>query len=361
MQAKLDCPQTGPAPVHPWPTWGLRARIVGLANLFTLALAGMLPAQAQPTSDFEAQARALKRATDGVVGVSVQAVDDARSNATLGRNREGSGVVIGPDGLVLTIGYLVLEAETVQLTLDGERELPARVVAYDLATGFGLVQALAPLPMEPVPLGQPGTLADDDPLLIASGGAAGAISVANLVSRRSFAGYWEYAIDGALFTSPPRSDHSGAALFNGRGELMGIGSLFVADALGADHPNVPGNMFVPVDLLTPILADLRARGVSQASRRAWLGINCVEQGGQVRVVRVNTDSPADVAGLLPGDRIVSIDGVPVKELAVLWKSLWAGGLPEREVTLEVRRGDDERTVKLQSVDRMKTLSRARGV
>jgi S1-C subfamily serine protease len=334
------------------------------AAIAGLAVLAALSAQAEPATgvpEADAQSKALGRASDAVVGLQVIAVDDARSNATLGRIRRGSGVVIGSDDLVLTIGYLILEADQVQLVTDDARTLPARVIAYDVATGFGLVQALAPLKLEPVPLGRADALTEDEPLMIASGGDGGGVSIARMVSRRPFAGYWEYHIDGALFTSPPRPDHSGAGLFNGRGELLGIGSLLVTDALGADRPRLPGNMFVPVDLLKPILAELRANGRSAASRRAWLGLNCIEHGGQVRVVRVNADSPAEQAGLQPGDSIVRIDGSEVRALDVLWKALWSGGQPERDVVLDIMRGDERKSVKLHSVDRMTTLKRAQGI
>ena len=309
----------------------------------------------------DARTEALSRASNAVLGVQVTAVEDARSNATLGRMRHGSGVVIGADDLVLTIGYLILEADEIQLVTDDARVLPARVVAYDVATGFGLVQALAPLRLPAVPLGRTQSLQQDEPLMMVSGGAEGTISIARMVSRRPFAGYWEYHIEGAVFTSPPRTDHSGAALFNGQGELMGIGSLFVSNALGSEGPDLPGNMFVPIDLLHPILDELRRHGSSAASRRAWLGLNCVEQGGRVRVVRVNGDGPAEAAGLQPGDSIVTIDGTAVKTLDSLWKALWNGGLPERDVVLEIRRGDESRRMTLHSVDRMTTLRKAKGI
>jgi serine protease Do len=316
---------------------------------------------ADPPTAIEAQSRALQRASASVVGLRVLAVDDARSAATLGRARQGSGVVIGTGDLVLTIGYLILEAEQVQLVTDDEREVPARLVGYDVATGFGLVQALAPLRIEPVPFGTAAALARGEPLMIVSGGEDGAISAAQLVSRRNFSGYWEYHVDSALFTAPARPDHSGAGLFNGRGELVGIGSLLVKDAAGPDGPPQNGNMFVPIDLLPPILPELRSRGSSRLSQRAWMGVNCVEAEGTVRVVRVNSDSPAEVAGLEPGDRIVRIDGTEVKALEVLWKTLWAGGAPEREVTLDIVRAGKPQTLKLQSVDRMKTLKSAQGI
>lgn len=308
-----------------------------------------------------AQRDALKRAAASVVGVQTYAVEDARSIRTLGKQRSGSGIVIGGDDLVLTIGYLILEAERAEVVTDDGRTVPARVVAYDVATGFGLVQALAPLKIEPAPFGLGLKPGEDDPLMIVTGGDDGAVSVARLASRRPFSGYWEYHIDDALFTIPPRRDHSGAGLFDSQGRLLGVGSLFVADAKGADGPKLPGNMFVPVDLLQPILAELRQRGSSTASVRAWLGINCIESNGTVHVVRVNDDSPADVAGLQSGDRIVRIDGREVAALGELWKALWAGGAAEREVALEIQRGGEARTLKVFSVDRAKALRRAEGV
>jgi serine protease Do len=338
------------------PTTALRLSLACLAMTLSWSTHA-----ADAPSAIEAQSRALQRASASVVGLRAVAVDDARSAATLGRARQGSGVVIGNGDLVLTIGYLVLEAEQVQLVTDDEREVPARLVGYDVATGFGLVQALAPLRIEPVPLGLAAALHQGEPLMIVSGGEDGMVSAAQLVSRRPFAGYWEYHVDGALFTAPARADHSGAGLFNGRGELVGIGSLLVKDALGPGAPQHNGNMFVPIDLLEPILPELRSRGSSHLSRRAWMGVNCVEAEGVVRVVRVNSDSPAEVAGLEPGDRIVRIDGTEVKALEVLWKTLWAGGAPEREVTLDIVRGGQPQTLKLQSVDRMKTLKRAQGI
>jgi S1-C subfamily serine protease len=316
------------------------------------------------------RSRALQRARQAVLGVQSVAVDDARSASTLGPVRSGSGVLIGADGLVLTIGYLVLEAEQVQLVHDDGRQVPARVLGYDVATGFGLLQALVPLGLEPAPLGRADSLPLREPLMIASGGDDGAVSVAQLLSRRAFAGYWEYHIEGALFTTPARRDHSGAGLFNGQGELVGIGSLLVADVGGspeggagsdAERPRRSGNMFVPVDLLTPILAELRGRGFSAASRRAWLGMNCAEHAGRIHVLRVSDDSPADLAGLQAGDRILRIDGTEVGALALLWKTLWQGGAAEREVTLEIERDEVVQTLKVFAVDRMKTLRRAEGI
>jgi len=320
-----------------------------------------------PTSDsaasqaeLAARTSALQRAHAAVVGLEATAVEEAGSVATLGRERQGSGVVIDRDGLVLTIGYLILEADHIDLALTGGRKVPARVVAYDLATGFGLVQALAPLQTEPVPLGNSTAFSGSEPLLIASGGEDGGLSLARMVSRRPFSGYWEYHIENALFTAPARPDHSGAGLFNADGELLGIGSLIVSDALGKGQAVMRGNMFVPIDLLKPILGELKERGLSRGSRRAWLGLNCVEHEGQIRVVRLTGSGPAEEAGVRPGDQIVRIDGIAVNDLESFYKALWQRDA-EREVTLDIRRAGSAQTLKVQAMDRMKTLRRPEGV
>ena len=337
-------------------------RMLG-APLLAVALMGAAPltrAVDAPAADHAERSRALERAANAVVGVQAVSVADARSASTLGKARQGSGVVIDEQGLVLTIGYLILEAEQVLLVIDGGRKVPARVVAYDLASGFGLLRALAPLGLQPAPLGQAADVADERPLMVVSGGDEGAISAAQLVSRRAFAGYWEYALDEALYTAPARADHSGAGLFNDRGQLVGIGSLIVNDAAGGSR-RMAGNLFVPTSLLPPILPELLARGRSARSERPWMGVNCIELAGRVRVVRVTEDSPADVAGLEVGDQIVALDGQAVATVDALWKALWQGTGSQRAVRLQVERGGETRSLTVHTVDRAATLRRAEGV
>ncbi|NUZ05444.1 S1C family serine protease [Piscinibacter koreensis] len=342
--------------------WRIAAWLLaGLAVLLAAPLAAQtLDTAAVQAQQTEARTRALERASHAVVGVETLSIDDAPSAATLGRARIGSGVVIGDDDLVLTIGYLIVEAERVDLVDGAGRRVPARVVAYDVATGFGLLQALAPLALAPAPLGDAAALVDGEPLLVASGGQIATLGISRLVSRRPFSGYWEYHIDDALFTAPARVDHSGAGLFNADGELLGIGSLVVADATGIGAPGLRGNMFVPVDLLKPILAELRVRGASAASRRAWLGVNCIEADDHLRVIRVAEDSPAERAGLRVGDEILGIDGSAATTLHAFYTALWQRGVV-REVELRIRRADAERTIRATTADRLQTFKRPQGV
>ena len=333
----------------------------GLLFAACLMALGTAYGAAGSPSPSQAVIDALTRANAAVVGVEVTAVDGARSAETLGRRRSGSGVVIGPDGLILTIGYLMVEADSIQVVTRDNRKIPARPVAYDVATGFGLVKPLLPLRgMNPVPLGSHADLQAGEPLMAAMGGTDADVVITQLVSKRPFSGYWEYHIDAALFTSPPIGNHSGAPLFNQRGELVGIGSLLVADARG-EAPRVPGNMFVPVDLLKPVLAEMQATGSTKQSRRPWLGLTSAEQAGRVQVMRVTKDSPAQAGGLEPGDFILAVDGAPVRTLEEFYKRLWAHANPNDEIKLTVQQGEQMKVLPIKPVDRMTTMVKPGGI
>ena len=331
-------------------------RLVLVVSLFMGALSPAFGAT-DSSAGVQSALETLKRANAAVVGLEVTAIAGARSAETLGRQRAGSGVVIGADGLILTIGYLILEADTIQVTTQDRKTWPARPVAYDLATGFGLVRPLAPLRgVSPVRLGETAQAAAGEPMMVSIGGDDADVELTHLVSKRPFSGYWEYHIDGALFTSPAVGNHSGAPLFNQRGELLGIGSLFVADSLGQE-PRVPGNMFVPIDLLKPILAEMQATGSTTQSRRPWLGVTSGEQDGRVVVVRVTAGSPAQEGGIERGDVIVAIDGQPVDSLQAFYKRLWQRANPDDEIRVTLLRGEQMQTITVRGVDRMTTMAK----
>ncbi len=342
---------------------------LSLAIAATLALTALpLQAATPPLSATNASVQdtinALTKAQAAVVGVQVIAAEGARSAQTLGKARSGSGVVIGSDGLIVTIGYLILEADQIQITTVDKKTVPAQVVAYDLATGFGLIRPVVPLRgISPVPLGvSSGSITGES--LMASTGASSDddadVNMTQLVSKRAFSGYWEYHIDGALFTSPPMQNHSGAPLFNQKGELLGVGSLFVMDAMG-ENVRLPGNMFVPVDLLKPIMTEMLQTGSSKLSKRPWLGLTSSEQGGRVQIVRINPDSPAQAAGLKVGDVVLAVDDAKVASLETFYKKVWDRASPEGEIKLTVLQGADLKTITFKAVDRMSTMMKPAGI
>ena len=289
---------------------------------------------------------------EGVVKLSIKAVQDARTAESLGAEREGTGVVFGEKGLIVTIGYLILEAGSILVVAGDGRVYPASVVGYDHATGFGVLRA--GIDCRPLEVGSSADVRELATVLVAAHGAAGGASRACVVSRRRFTGWWEYMIEGGIFTAPPRFEHSGAALLDGDGRLVGVGSLWVSDALeiGAAFP---GNMFVPIDLLKPLLNDLLASGRRREPARPWLGVYSEEVQGHVVVTRVLPQSPAEQAGLARGDIILGVGGQAVGHQSEFYQRLWASGDAGTPVVLHVLHKKMVRQLTVRSMDRMAFL------
>ncbi|MCC7274890.1 MAG: serine protease [Alphaproteobacteria bacterium] len=319
---------------------GLRAA----ALLLVLVATRIVPAAAEEPMDTALQA---------MVKVRAFVSGEARSARTLGTLREGSGVVIDADGLIVTIGYVILEAMGVEITDHRGRAMRAEIVGYDAETGFGLLRATEPLGVKPAPMGQARRLADGERVTIAAAGGEGAAQPALMVQRREFAGYWEYMLDEAVFVSPPHPNWAGAGLFTKEGRLVAIGSLLVGEV--APGVPVPGNMMIPIDLLRPILGDLLALGRTAGPGRPWLGINGREVGIGIAVTRVQPESPAERAGLAVGDVIVGVGGEAVRSLAELYRKVWAKGDPGVAVTLDLRDGAAARSVTVTTADRRRYM------
>lgn len=289
-----------------------------------------------------------------VVGLKAEVPSDARTATFLGTERQGTGVVIDDNGLVLTIGYLILEAAGAVVTGPDGKQYPAQVVAYDHDSGFGLIRARNPEGLVPLQLGDSSQINQGDQVLAVSQGGPQPIIAARVVSRRNFVGYWEYLVENAIFTSPPHSFHSGAALIGEDGKLLGIGSLFVNDAQGNQRPS-PGNMFVPVDDLKPILADLLARGKRATAPRPWIGVNTNEVLGRVIVSRVSPSGPGDQAGIGIGDIILGVNGQPLRDQTDFYRRMWDAGAAGVTVPLDIlQKGKPSlaaKRIEVQSMDR----------
>ena len=315
-----------------------------------LALAVLFIALVAPADAGQSAEEILK----AVVKIRATVPKDAHTAATLGTEREGSGVVIDSKGHVLTIGYLIVEAETIEVVGPEDKTVGARFVGYDHATGFGLLRTEKPLGVEPIKFGQSSKLGEGDPVLVAGHGGKEEAAAARVISRKEFAGYWEYLLDDAIFTVPAYLNSGGAALIDPEGRLVGIGSLFtqmVFKGIGT----VPCNMFVPIDLLSPILEDLVKRGRASRPPRPWLGINAEEAHGRVFVTQVTAGGPAEKAGLQPEDLVLTVGGKAVTGLADFYRKLWALGNAGVEVPLGILRKTEIRDIKVRSVDRHQFL------
>ncbi len=290
---------------------------------------------------------------DAVVKLSIRVVEGGRTAATLGAERDGTGIVIDPSGLVLTIGYLVLEAESILVVTRSGQVFPATVVGFDHASGFGLVRAPG-YGGRFVRLGDSATLRELTTVCVAAHNGAGGSSLAAVVARRRFTGWWEYMIDDAIFTAPPRYEHSGAALLDADGRLVGIASLWVSDAMDIGAA-FPGNMFVPVDLLKPLLGDLVATGRRRGPARPWLGVYSEQQEGHVIVSRVLPDSPASQAGMKRGDIILGVGGQSIGGQSDFYERLWASGEAGADITLHVVQNKTVKHFIVRSADRLDYL------
>ncbi|MEE8393573.1 MAG: S1C family serine protease [Rhodospirillales bacterium] len=322
-------------------------------SLALLAAALVLAVYAGPSAAQEAP-KSFEDVVRSVVGVRAHVPPDARTARSLGPERQGNGVVIDGDGLVLTIGYVILEADHVEvITPDGE-VVAARVVGYDHSTGFGLLRAARPLGLSPARFGDSSSLKPGDSALAVSLAGNPPATMTRVASRRAFAGYWEYLLEDAIFTLPPHPNFGGAGLFGGDGRLLGIGSLIVGDALEDVFPS-PGNMFVPIDALKPILDDLISMGRPSRPSHPWLGIYAGEVQGRLLVRRTAAGGPADRAGIQAGDIIFGVGGKSVRGLADFFRKVWGKGDAGTVVSIDVlAQGSSDMTInniEVRSMDR----------
>ena len=291
---------------------------------------------------------------DAVVEIRAQVPANARTAGSLGTNRTGSGILIDDEGLILTIGYLIMEALEIEVGAPDGGRVPAEVVAYDHESGLGLIRAASEIEATPAELGSADPIRPRQPLLAAS--RVGSLDAQGVfaVDRRTFAGYWEYLLENAIFTAPPLSEFGGAALFNEAGQLVGVGSLVVGNAMPAPRP-VPGNMFIPIDQLQPILGDLLTHGRRSGPPRPWIGAHFEEHRGHVFVIRTEEDGPADTAGMAENDVVVGVAGEPVSGLEDFYRSLWDQGEAGVEVEVDVVKGVEVMQMPVRSLDRYRWL------
>jgi len=291
----------------------------------------------------------LDRALDAVVLLRAEIPDDAFTAPILGTERAGNGVVIRDDGLVLTIGYLITEASVIWLTTNKGAVAGGTVLAYDQATGFGLVQPLGRLGVRAIERGSINSIRVGENVVVAGHGGRAHALKATVFAKREFAGYWEYVLDEAFFTAPAHPQWGGSALIGADGRLAGIGSLLVQEKI--DAGTIQGNMLVPVDLLEPILDDMAKTGRTKRAPRPWLGMYTTEAGERLVVAGLAPGGPAERAGVRVGDAILAVAGEKPSSLADLWRKVWRCGAPGAAVPLKLARSGKTSEFRVVSADR----------
>jgi S1-C subfamily serine protease len=295
----------------------------------------------------------LDQALSAVVGLSAVIPADAFTAEILGTERAGNGVLIR-NNVVLTIGYLITEAEAIWLTLIDGRAVPGTVLAYDQETGFGLVQALARLDLPPLPLGDSAQARVGDPVVIAGAGGRKHSLGARIVSKQEYAGYWEYVLDEAIFTTPAHPNWGGTAVIGSGGELLGVGSLQLQQAQGSGSAGHL-NMSVPIDLLKPILDDLLTMGRPNHPPRPWLGLYATEVEDKLVIAGLAKSGPAARANLRVGDMVLAVAGTKVDSLGGLFRQIWSVGHAGVEVPFTIYRDGRTFEAKVTSADRSRLL------
>ena len=310
------------------------------------------PRRAEPEPGFD-----LGRALRSIVTIQSSIPEDAFTAKTLGEHRSGSGVVIRDSGLVLTIGYLITEAENVWIARADGRVTQGHALAIDQESGFGLVQALDRLDCPALELGRSDLARIGDPLVVAAGGGTNVVR-GTIVGKQEFAGYWEYYLDEAIFTAPAHPFWGGAGAIGADGRLLGIGSLHVEQVSERGGPR-DVNMVVPIGLLPPILDDLLTYGRPNRPARPWLGVYSAENDGEIVVAAVSDPGPAASAGIRRGDVIAGVRGAEVSDLGDFYHKVWALGAAGVEAPIEIVRDGKTYCVTVRTADRASFLKRPR--
>ena len=215
----------------------------------------------------------------------------------------------------------------------------------------------ARLDLDPLPIGSSAAARIGDQVVVGGAGGRTRSVASQIVAKQEFAGYWEYLLDEAIFTHPAHPNWGGTGLISSRGELIGIGSLQLERERDGNSEHV--NMIVPIDLLRPVLDDLRKFGRVNKPARPWLGMYSTEIDDRVVVIGISGKGPAARAELKTGDVILAVKGEKVTSQTGFYRKLWSLGPAGVDVPLTIHHEGVTFDVTLASIDRARLLKAPR--
>ncbi len=290
----------------------------------------------------------VRRVEPAVVGIRVEVPRDRPSVVTLGPERWGSGVIFdAAGGYALTVSYVLLDAELIEVRLRDGRKIPAKLVGLDLEVGVGVIKLEGTGPWPAAAFGDStkaavgdvtGTVGvSEDGALVATAGRIEAV--------RPFSAAWEYMLDRAFVVAPYNAAFGGGALVDSSGRVIGITSLRLGEA-----PYV--NLAIPIEKFLPGKGELLDKGRVLSRRpRPWLGLYTIShEGGGLIVAGVSPVGPARAAGFRRGDVIVRLNGEKVESQEDFYARLWQGAV-DQEVQVVVQREARFEAITVRPTDR----------
>ncbi len=257
----------------------------------------------------------------------------------------GSGVIVDPSGQIVTNHHVIADADQIQVQLADGRVAEATVVGRDPDTDLALLRIDLP-DLPSIRLGRSDALAVGD-IVLAIGNPIGLSQTVTqgIVSATGRAQLGLATYENFIQTDAPINvGNSGGALINSRGELVGINTAVIAKTLGVEGIGFA----IPVNLVRGVIDEINTRG---RVVRGWIGIatGTVDEArakslglpaAGVVIVRMTSNSPAQRAGLRPGDLILSIDGKSPKDSREVLLRI-ADTTPGEALKIEWQRGAEK--------------------
>lgn len=279
--------------------------------------------------------------------VSIRSVTPQRhpSARLLGTERMGSGAIIDAEGHILTVGYVVMGARTIEVTLPDQQQFPATLVCQDFESGIAILQTPA-RDLPTVPLGHSSSLKEGDKVIIvaATDQTQRMASPGFISALRPFEAYWEYMLDQAILTTAMNPGFGGGPLLDSLGQMIGVLSLNL-------NSTKEMTLAIPIDLFHRVKEGVFTFGsITDRRPRPWVGMYSEPVEGGVAVIGLIPNGPASRAGMEVKDVILEVNNAEATGRRELYELMWRNRAGD-ELTFTVQRGEEVLDIRVTSMDR----------